>query len=84
MSLCLAYVGGPGAVETKMAGFVLLPSWHAWTCCLPPLRVDGHFVRMTKRGALQFVILKPILAILTLVLYSTGHYEEGNWAPNNG
>eukprot|EP00887_Chlorella_sp_A99_P002524 scaffold6.g2524.t1 len=84
MSLCLAYVGGPGAVETKMAGFVLLPSWSAWTCCLPPMPVNGQFVRATKRGALQFVILKPILAILTLVLYSTGHYEEGNWAPNNG
>jgi Organic solute transporter Ostalpha len=80
MSLCLAYVGGPGAVEVKMQGVVLLPSWPACTCCLPPLPVNGQFVRTVKRGALQFVFLKPILAILTLALYATGHYEEGNWS----
>jgi hypothetical protein len=81
MSLCLAYVGGAGAVEIKMNGFVLLPSWAAGTCCLPPLPVDGHFVRAVKRGALQFVLLKPILAVLTLVLYATGNYTEGDWSP---
>ncbi|GAB4816342.1 hypothetical protein N2152v2_003388 [Parachlorella kessleri] len=70
MSLCLAYVGGPGAVEIKMAGFVLMPSWTACT--------------LTKQMALQFVLLKPIMAILTIILHATGHYEEGNWAPNNG
>jgi hypothetical protein len=81
MSLCLAYVGGPGAVEVKMQGVVLLPSWTAFTCCLPPMPVNGHFVRVVKRGALQFVFLKPILAALTLVLYATDHYTEGNWSP---
>ncbi|KAI7836252.1 hypothetical protein COHA_009842 [Chlorella ohadii] len=84
MSLCLAYVGGPGAVEVKMHGFVLLPSWAAGTCCLPPLPVNGRFVRYTKQMALQFVLLKPIMAALTIVLYATGHYEEGNWSPSNG
>jgi hypothetical protein len=81
MSLCLAYVGGAGAVEVKMNGFVLLPSWAAGTCCLPPLPVNGRFVRAVKRGALQFVLLKPILAAVTLILYATGHYEEGDWSP---
>lgn len=83
MALCLAYVGGPGAVEVKMHGFVLLPSWAAGTCCLPPLPVNGRFVRYTKQMALQFVLLKPIMAALTIVLYATGHYEEGNWSPGN-
>lgn len=81
MSLCLEYVGGPGAVEVKMQGVVLLPSWTAGTCCLPAMAVDGHFIRSVKRGALQFVFLKPILAILTVVLYATGNYTEGNWSP---
>jgi len=80
MSLCLAYVGGPGAVEVKMQGVVLLPSWAACTCCLPPMPVNGQFVRNVKRGALQFVFLKPILAALTLILYATGHYTEGDWS----
>ena len=81
MSLCLAYVGGPGAVEIKMQGVVLLPSWPACTCCLPPLPVNGQFVRVVKQGALQFVFVKPILAIITLALYATGHYSEGDWSP---
>lgn len=81
MSLCLEYVGGPGAVEVKMQGVVLLPSWTAGTCCLPAMPVNGQFIRKVKRGALQFVILKPILAILTVVLYATGNYTEGNWSP---
>lgn len=82
MSLCLEYVGGPGAVEIKMQGVVLMPSWAACTCCLPPMQVNGQFIRNVKRGALQFVFLKPILAVLTLVLYATGNYDEGNWSPS--
>jgi hypothetical protein len=42
--------------------------------------VNGQFIRFVKQGALQFVILKPLLAILTLALYATGNYEEGNWS----
>lgn len=83
MSLCLEYVGGPGAVEIKMQGVILMPSWAACTCCLPPLQVNGQFIRNVKRGALQFVLLKPVLAILTLVLYATGHYTEGDWSPSS-
>jgi hypothetical protein len=84
MSLCLAYVGGPGAVEVKMNGVVLVPSWWAGTCCLPPLPVNGRFVRYVKQGALQFVLVIPILAALTMVLFATDHYEEGNWSPAGG
>lgn len=82
MSLCLEYVGGPGAVEIKMQGVVLMPSWAACTCCLPPLQVNGQFIRMVKKGALQFVFLKPVLAVLTLILYATGYYTEGDWSPS--
>lgn len=35
------------------------------------------------QGTLQFVLLKPVMAVLTLVLYSQGKYEE-NWSANNG
>lgn len=39
------------------------PSYHAGTCCLPPLPIDGKLLRSCKRGALQFVVLKPFLAL---------------------
>ena len=84
LSLCLEFVGGPGEVEVKMNGFVLHPSFLHCTCCFPPQRVDGLFVRRCKQGALQFVLLMPILGILSVVLYATGNYSPGYWGPSNG
>ncbi|CAI7844844.1 unnamed protein product, partial [Closterium sp. NIES-53] len=41
LSLCLAWVGGPGVVVTSLAGRVLKPSIVLGTCCLPPMPLDG-------------------------------------------
>lgn len=45
--------------------------------------MDGQFVKLCKRLVLQFVILKPILVVLTIVLYARGHYTEGDWSPGS-
>ncbi|XP_039029291.1 transmembrane protein 184B-like [Hibiscus syriacus] len=82
LSLCLAWVGGPGAVVLSLTGRVLKPSWFLMTCCLPPVPLDGRFIRRCKQGCLQFVILKPILVAVTLILYAKGKYEDGNFSPN--
>lgn len=84
MSLCLAYVGGPGAVVIQAEGKLIMPSWTWGTCCLPPTPVDGFLLRRCKQATLQFVLIKPVLAILTLVLYSCGKYEDGDWSPEGG
>ncbi|XP_022937992.1 transmembrane protein 184B-like [Cucurbita pepo subsp. pepo] len=81
LSLCLAWVGGPGAVVISLSGRVLKPSWGLMTCCLPPVQLDGRFIRRCKQGCLQFVILKPILVAVTLILYAKGKYEDGNFNP---
>ncbi|KAI9098933.1 hypothetical protein K1719_024700 [Acacia pycnantha] len=65
-SLCLAWVGGPGAVVVSLGGRVLKPSWYLMTCCFSPIPLDGRFIRKCKQGCLQFVILKPILVVVTL------------------
>ncbi|XP_061370994.1 uncharacterized protein LOC133313613 [Gastrolobium bilobum] len=81
LSLCLAWVGGPGAVVISLSGRVLKPSWFLMTCCLPPIPLDGRFIRKCKQGCLQFVILKPILVAVTLILYAKGKYKDGNFSP---
>ncbi|KAK7344316.1 hypothetical protein VNO77_13778 [Canavalia gladiata] len=81
LSLCLAWVGGPGAVVLSLSGRVLKPSWFLMTCCLPPVALDGRFIRKCKQGCLQFVILKPILVVVTLILYAKGKYKDGNFSP---
>ncbi|XP_031485129.1 uncharacterized protein LOC116254135 isoform X4 [Nymphaea colorata] len=80
LSLCLAWVGGPSAVVLSLNGRVLKPSWYLMTCCLPAIPLDGRFIRRCKQGALQFVILKPILVAITFVLYAKGKYEDGNFS----
>eukprot|EP00897_Mesotaenium_endlicherianum_P006240 jgi/Mesen1/5644/ME000286S04857 len=84
LSLCLAWVGGPGAVVTSLTGRLLKPSLALMTCCLPPMPLDGRFIRRCKQGCLQFVILKPLLAATCLVLYRYGRYEDGNFSPAQG
>ncbi|GFP80415.1 transmembrane protein 184a [Phtheirospermum japonicum] len=67
LSLCLAWVGGPGAVVLSLTGKVMKPNW--------------RFIRRCKQGCLQFVILKPILVTVTFILYAKGKYEDGNFNP---
>ena len=40
-----------------------------------------RFIRRCKQGCLQFVILKPILVAVTLILYAKGKYKDGNFNP---
>ncbi|XP_020101712.1 transmembrane protein 184B-like [Ananas comosus] len=82
LSLCLAWVGGPGAVVLSLSGRVLKPSWVLMTCCFPAFPLDGRFIRRCKQGCLQFVILKPILVVITFILYAKGKYEDGNFSVN--
>ncbi|KAK6927751.1 Organic solute transporter subunit alpha/Transmembrane protein 184 [Dillenia turbinata] len=82
LSLCLAWVGGPGAVVLSLSGRSLKPSWCLMTCCFPPMSLDGRFIRRCKQGCLQFVILKPILVAVTFILYAKGKYEDGNFSAN--
>ena len=75
LALCLAYVGGAGNVANRADGREVLVA-PAGTCCLPPTPVGGRDVRACKRGALQFVIVKPALAALTLILVWAGVYGD--------
>ncbi|BBN02809.1 organic solute transporter subunit alpha [Marchantia polymorpha subsp. ruderalis] len=84
MSLCLAWVGGPGAVVTSLAGRFLKPSWHLMTCCLPAIPLDGRFIRRCKQGCLQFVILKPLMVVATLWMYFKEKYSDGSFKASSG
>lgn len=80
LSLCLEWVGGPGAVVLSLSGRVLKPNWCLMTCCFPPIPLDGRFIRRCKQGCLQFVILKPILVAVTFIFYAKGKYQDGNFS----
>eukprot|EP00899_Mesostigma_viride_P016622 jgi/Mesvir1/24961/Mv16931-RA.1 len=84
LSLCFAYLGGPGAVTSSLDQKIIMPSWATGTCCFPVMTVNGKFLRQVKQGALLFVITKPICAAIALILDGVGHYEEGDFSPAGG
>ena len=70
LRLILAYCGGESAtilVIMKKPGSIS----HLWPMnyCLPRLRLDARFMRICKRLTLQFVFVKPIMAIINVILY---------------
>jgi hypothetical protein len=48
------------------------------------LQVDGFFLRRCKQGTVQFVLLKPLMAALVLIMYAAGAYTDGDMSPSNG
>jgi len=60
-------------------------SGHPWpTCCFPPFKPGASFLLLAKRCILQFVVLKPSLAVLAAVLESKGWYGDGDFSLNKG
>lgn len=84
LSLCYAYVGGPGAIVQQCDGVIVPPAYRFCTCCLPVMEVDGTMLRRIKQGAIQFVVLKPIITILIIILEATGKYCDGDFSPKCG
>ncbi|KAG1450233.1 hypothetical protein G6F46_002713 [Rhizopus delemar] len=41
---------------------------------------DPYTFLFVKRGILQFVYVKPILAVITMILKITNHYQEGDFS----
>lgn len=53
-------------------------------CCLPPIRPGARYLLTTKRCILQYVLAKPLLALLAMVLQLLGLYEEGSTRLDRG
>ncbi|KAG1653216.1 hypothetical protein FOA52_011345 [Chlamydomonas sp. UWO 241] len=71
----MSLAGGPGAIVSQ--------SEHVRVryCCFPAQEVDGVFLRRCKQGTLQFVILKPIFTLISLILFAAGVLHVGNFSP---
>lgn len=77
LKLILAYCGGESAcllVIMKNPGSIE----HMWpfNYCFPRLRLDARFMRICKRFTLQFVIIKPIMAIINIIMLEMCMYTN--------
>lgn len=54
------------------------------TCCIAGRGYTIGFLRFCKQATLQFCVVKPLTAALTIVLHAFGKYSDGNFSPNSG
>ncbi|KAK6187597.1 hypothetical protein SNE40_005590 [Patella caerulea] len=81
LSLCYEYLGGEGSIMAEIRGKPIKSSWFWCTCCLSGRQYTIGFLRFCKQATLQFCIIKPVMAILTLILQAFGYYKDGNFSP---
>ncbi|CAB1118218.1 unnamed protein product [Ectocarpus sp. CCAP 1310/34] len=48
-------------------------------CCLARVRRDGTLLRLSKQSTLQFVVVKPTMAILSLLALALGQYYSDSF-----
>lgn len=81
MQLLIQYLGGERViiVHLELKGRVRRP----WPCHNKrKIQTDKIFFLRMKQGVLQFVIIKPITAVLSLFADSLGIYGDGSFALN--
>ncbi|KAH9086380.1 hypothetical protein LEN26_020143 [Aphanomyces euteiches] len=76
LELVLSFAGGESNCVSKMVGEKELD--HPFPCgyCFPPMARDGRLLRACKKATIQFVFIKPSIAILSLFMLAAGEYDS--------
>ncbi|KAF5353999.1 hypothetical protein D9756_006987 [Leucocoprinus leucothites] len=83
--LLLGYLGGERSLLIMLHGRP--PKEHAFPISIFKREIDvsdPYTFLFLKRGILQYVQVKPILAAATLILKAVGKYNDGNFRANSG
>jgi hypothetical protein len=54
------------------------------TCFLPQFQPGKRFLKVAKRCVFQFVVIKPLLALIAIFLELKGWYGDGEWRLDSG
>uniref|UniRef100_A0A3B4BDF1 Transmembrane protein 184a n=1 Tax=Periophthalmus magnuspinnatus TaxID=409849 RepID=A0A3B4BDF1_9GOBI len=84
LSLSFEYLGGESAIMSEIRGKPIQSSWMYGTCCLSGMSYSIGFLRFCKQATLQFCVVKPIMAVITIVLQAFGKYHDGDFNVNGG
>eukprot|EP00939_MAST-03C_sp_MAST-3C-sp1_P001434 g1434.t1 len=76
IALMLAYGGGENNCLVLMRSRGHLAHPCPLNLCFSPMPLDAKFMRRCKQGCIQFVVLKPILAIMSLIFMAVGKYDS--------
>uniref|UniRef100_A0A3P8X2Q7 Transmembrane protein 184a n=1 Tax=Cynoglossus semilaevis TaxID=244447 RepID=A0A3P8X2Q7_CYNSE len=84
LSLSFEYLGGESAIMAEIRGKPIESSCLYGTCCLGGMSYSIGFLRFCKQATLQFCVVKPIMAVITIILQAFGKYHDGDFNVNGG
>ncbi|KAG7164003.1 Transmembrane protein 184B-like 1, partial [Homarus americanus] len=84
LSLCYEYLGGEGNIMSEIRGKPIRSSCMYGTCCLVGKTYTIGFLRFCKQATLQFCLVKPVMAFITIILQFSLKYQDGDWSPEGG
>jgi hypothetical protein len=84
-SLLVEYLGGERSLLILVHGRKPIPHVFPFNLFFSPLDISDPYTFLgLKRGVLQYVQIKPILAVVTVVLKSFNKFDDGKLAWDNG
>uniref|UniRef100_A0A8C2C1H7 Transmembrane protein 184B n=1 Tax=Cyprinus carpio TaxID=7962 RepID=A0A8C2C1H7_CYPCA len=84
LSLCYEYLGGESAIMAEIRGKPIQSSCVYGTCCLWGRTYSIGFLRFCKQATLQFCVVKPLMAVITVILQAFGKYRDGDFNAAGG
>ncbi|KAK7166966.1 hypothetical protein R3I94_001383 [Phoxinus phoxinus] len=84
LSLCYEYLGGESAIMAEIRGKPIQSSCVYGTCCLWGRTYSIGFLRFCKQATLQFCVVKPLMAVFTVILQAFGKYRDGDFNAASG
>ncbi|XP_005999029.1 transmembrane protein 184A [Latimeria chalumnae] len=84
LSLSFEYLGGESGIMSEIRGKSISSSCMYGTCCLQGMGYSIGFLRFCKQATLQFCVVKPIMAVLTIILQAFGKYHDGDFNVRSG
>uniref|UniRef100_A0A8K9XCC2 Transmembrane protein 184ba n=1 Tax=Oncorhynchus mykiss TaxID=8022 RepID=A0A8K9XCC2_ONCMY len=84
LSLCYEYLGGESVIMAEIRGKPIQSSCIYGTCCLWGRSYSIGFLRFCKQATLQFCVVKPLMAMVTVILQAFGKYRDGDFNVNSG
>jgi hypothetical protein len=75
LNLILAYGGGENECCLAMANNPGSINHPCPLCFLPPIQLGSNFLRACKRGCLQFVVIKPLFAVFSIIMYEIDQFD---------
>ncbi|XP_077407390.1 transmembrane protein 184ba isoform X2 [Vanacampus margaritifer] len=84
LSLCYEYLGGESAIMAEIRGKPIESSCMFGTCCLKGKAYSIGFLRFCKQATLQFCVVKPLMATITVILQAYGKYKDGDFNVASG